>query len=93
MNEKFEIEDEFEILKLDFRPVNIAEFKRNSDQGQEREVTRVARIEGFYSDCLLVLLPSLSIILCFSQLSCQGPPRRERGQSQRINQGDGSTDC
>ena len=44
--------------------------------GPEREVTRVARIEDFYSDCPLVLLPALSIIISFSHLSCLAPLER-----------------
>ena len=54
-----------------------------SKLGGQEEVTRVERICVFIPTVLPVLLPSLSILLCFSHLSCLAPLERGRGRMER----------
>ena len=53
-----------------------------SKLGGQEEVTRVERI-CVIPTVLPVLLPSLSILLCFSHLSCLAPLERGRGRMER----------
>ena len=58
-------------------------FCQNFNLGSQDGVTRVERICAFIPTVLPVLLPSLSILLCLSHLSCLAPLERGRGRMER----------